>query len=360
MTEENYLMWLTRIDGIGIKKSQILLNNFEKAENVWKASARLLQTIPALTEKNIHSIVKSRNDKLLHRYILELERKNIQFISRKSADYPKRLRHIFDAPLGLYVLGNMPNQDCVHVSIIGSRESTEYGRKVAYNLSQELVDQNCVIVSGMARGIDSEAHRGTVDIKGMTIAVLGCGVDVCYPTENYILKERILEHGCIISEFPPGTIPHSNNFPARNRIISGLSDAVVVVEAAKKSGTFITVDQALDQGKEVLAVPGNITSWFSEGTNLLISEGAKIVTRGADVLDALGIIKNYAQVPSNQNSLASDEKLIYDCIGFEPVALDSIISTTNKTFSEVNYILVLLEINGLIQKIQGQRYIRSL
>lgn len=360
MTEENYLMWLTRIEGIGQKKLQLLLDNFKTAMNIWTASQKSLETVRGLTEKNIYSIMQHRNEKLLHEYMLELEQKKIRFISKSNEQYPTRLKFIYDPPLGLYISGNMPSQDRIHVSIIGSRKSTEYGRRAAYNLSKELVGCNAVIVSGMARGIDSQAHQATVDANGTTIAVLGCGLDICYPPENFRLKERILEQGCVISEFPPGTRPLPSHFPIRNRIMSGLSDAVVVVEASKRSGTFITVNQALDQGREVLAVPGNITSWLSEGTNQLISEGAKIVTRGSDVLDALGIIRNYAENPTKQNALAPEEKLIYDCIGFEPVSLDSILATTNKNFSEVNYILVLLEMNGLIQKVQGQRYIRCL
>ena len=361
MNDEHFLMWLTRIDGIGNKKLRLLLENFDTAKDIWTAPKNVLESIQGLTSNNIYNIIKSRDETLMDSYISEMEKKNIRFISLYNRNYPPLLQMIPDPPIGIYILGNYPLKDEIFVSIIGSRKCTEYGRTSAYRLAKDLAAKDVVIVSGLAKGIDAMAHQGAVDAGGVTIAVLGCGVDICYPLENHKLRSKILERGCLISEFPPATEPHPSYFPLRNRIISGLSRAVVVAEATRKSGTSITVGQALDQGREVLAIPGKITSKWSEGTNDLIQQGAGLVSSAQDVLDALGIFQSISKKSELQNleSLAPDEKLVYDCISFNPITIDEIITVTGSNLPAVNYILVLLEIKGRIKKLQGQRYVRS-
>lgn len=360
MNDEYYLMWLTRIEGIGLKKAELLLENFDSAREVWFAPERLLQTVEGLSAQNIGCIIRSRDERILYAQMDELEKKRIRFISRKNKEYPKLLKDIYDPPIGIYVMGLLPDENKITVSVIGSRRCTEYGRTAAYEISKDLAARGVVIVSGMAKGIDGVSHQGAVDANGQTVAVLGCGVDICYPAENRALREKILTHGCLVSEFPPQTEPLPAHFPLRNRIISGMGRALLVIEAAKKSGTLITVDQALEQGREVLAVPGLITGKFSEGTNDLIKNGAGIVTNYRDVFDALGIFKSENEnEKSEEILLAPDEKLVYDCISRNPVSVDEIASTVNKDSKSINYLLLMLEIKGCIKKLAGNRYARS-
>jgi len=243
------------------------------------------------------------------------------------------------------------------ISMVGSRKCTEYGLSVAYRFSSELARAGLVIVSGMARGVDSMSHRGALDAGGITAAVLGCGADVCYPPENKVLMRRIQERGCIISEYPPGTKPALGYFPSRNRIISGMSRATVVVEAGRKSGTLITVDQALNEGREVMAVPGNITSKLSEGTNRLIRQGATPVTSSDDILEQLGLTVDLP-IENTECALAPAEKLVYDCIGLDPTAIENIYDRLSSQPGELNYVLTLLEMRKLIRRLPGQRVVR--
>ena len=213
----------------------------------------------------------------------------IEEISIKNNEYPNQLKNIYDPPAKLYVLGNRSILNQKNFAIVGSRKATEYGKKVAMQISKELSENGLNIVSGLARGIDSYAHLGAIYAKGKTTAVLGSGIDIIYPKENFFLAEKIINTGgAIISEYPIGTKPMKINFPARNRIISGISEGLLVVEAKKKSGTLITVDFALEQGKEVFAVPGDINREQSEGCNLLIKDGANVVTSSQDIIYVIG------------------------------------------------------------------------
>jgi DNA processing protein len=220
----------------------------------------------------------------------------------------------------------------------------------------------------MAKGIDSMAHRGALEGGGPTVAVLGCGVDICYPAESRGLREDIIHNGCVVSEYPPGTTPIPAYFPARNRIISGFSQVIVVVEAAKKSGTWTTVDQALDQGRVVMAVPGSVLSKMSEGTNMLIREGAAPALTHEDILQMLGLSpllpetqKTAQKQPETAgNALAPEEKVVYDSLTFEPVAFDQLAVSTQIPVSSLHYICTMLELKGFIKKIPGMRYIKNI
>ena len=226
-------------------------------------------------------------------------------------------------------------------------------------ISQPLAKEGIVIVSGMARGIDSMAHKGALECGSITIAVLGSGADICYPAENNRLKEEIEKTGCIISEYAPNVSPNKAFFPARNRIISGMSKAVVVIEAAKKSGTLITVSQAAEQGREVLAVPGNITSKLSEGTNALIRDGATPVLDYTDILYALGIEPKEEKTIINKKDLTPMEKELYSVMSHEPITIDILIEKTKKDLGTILLTLTQLEIMGLTKKLHGSRYIKN-
>ena len=358
MSIDVYNIWLSLITGIGPRKQSILINKFESARAVYEASFKQLITAPNLSEANVQAILDSRGLQAAERVIEASDKKGIRIITITDTDYPSLLKQIHDPPVILYVKGVLTDDSLKKVGIIGSRHCSEYGRIITLEISKRLSEHKIVTVSGMARGVDSVAHWGAIKAGGYTIAVLGCGVDICYPPENNDLMEQIVCQGCLMSEYPPGTQPVPGNFPARNRIISGLSHVLVVTEAAKRSGTLITVNQALEQGREVMAVPGNINSRLSDGPNELIRDGAGIVTSFQDILHTLKIS---AKENVNENALedlAPDEKLVYDCITFQTESFESIVDKCGLDAQTVNYILTMLELKGYLLKMPGQRYSR--
>lgn len=362
--DEFYLMWLSRIEGIGIHRVRHLLNHFHEPAQIWLAPREELLNVKGISPKNVDSILSARKEEQLDNWIGELEEKNIQFISILNPKYPKLLKEIYDPPTGIYLKGTFPDDGIDKVSIVGARRCSQYGANVAYKLSKDLAKGNIVVVSGMARGIDSMAHKGILQGGGQTIAVLGSGVDICYPAENKELMEKIIENGCVISEFPPGFTAAPKNFPLRNRIISGLSKITIVIEAAKRSGTLITADQALENGRDVFVIPGNITSALSEGTNELIKQGCPIITSFEDVLFELGITYNKNEkekfVEKVSQMLQGEEKAVYDRIGMEPVNAEDIARVLNKAIQDIQYSLSLLELSGHIKKLPQAGYIREL
>lgn len=360
--EEFYMMWLSRIEGIGIQKVKRLLDAFGSPIAIWDASISDLLDVKGLGQVNVERIIASKQMEQLEKWEKELKQKNIQFISILNPSYPRLLKEIYDPPIGIYVKGHLPEDDIQKISIVGARRCSQYGANVAYQLSKDLGKVNISVISGMARGIDSMAHKGVLDGGGKTIAVLGCGVDICYPSENRNLMERIIENGCVLSEFPPGYPPSPQNFPVRNRIISGLSSMTIVIEAAKRSGTLITADQALENGRDVFVVPGNVTSALSAGTNDLIKQGCPIITNYEDVLFELGITytENETEKYKQQmtQSLDSQEKEVFDCLKQEPVCAEDIARKLKWSIQDVQYILSILELSGYIQKMPQAGYIK--
>jgi len=291
-----------------------------------------------------------------------------QYISSGDPAYPALLSHISDPPEGLWFRGEFPSDDMPKAAIIGSRACSEYGISVATLLARDLAKQGVAVISGMARGIDAAAHKAAIEAGGKTIAVLGSGVDVCYPPEHDQLMEQIINNGVIISEYPPGTKPERYFFPQRNRIISGLSNCIVVVEAAEKSGTSVTVGQALEQGRDVFAVPGSIYSRLSKGTNELIKMGAIPATCADDILRELKSRSWHktnceAEVSDEAENIiakniAPEEKLVYDCVGLEGAHVDEIIGKSGLPAATVQYLLVKLEIAGYVKRLAGGRFAR--
>jgi len=283
-----------------------------------------------------------------------------RFISYKNANYPKRLKDIVDAPLGIFTVGQLPKPDTPAVAIVGARDSTQYGRQAAEMLAGELAKAGVIIVSGMARGLDAKAHGAALEASGETCAVLPCGIDICYPAENHKLHKQIADKGCLVTEYFPGFRPQKWSFPARNRIIAGMADVLVVIEAGVKSGTLTTVDHALAQGKEVFAVPGRITDKKSAGTNELIKQGAHMLTSSSDVLLALKIGHDDTpdEIPQ-KISLATEEALVYACINYDPASVDYILYKTGLNIADANRILLNMELAGYIKKLPGQRYIKT-
>ncbi len=363
MGEELYIMWLSRVKGMTGKKLDALMQCFSSAQAVFLADGHKLMSTGFLDSQTVNHILAAQDKGLLEAYAQELDETGIRFISKFHSDYPKDLRHIQHPPMGLYLLGCLPDEQLPRIGVVGARRCSEYGLTASHKLSKALAAHGVVIVSGMARGIDSQSHLGALEGNGFTIAVLGCGVDVCYPPENRALREEIIKNGCLVSEYPPKTKPIPAYFPARNRIISGLSRAIIVVEAAKVSGTSITVDEALEQGRDVFAVPGNITSKLSEGTNTLIKQGAIPVSNFEDVLDNLGI--PYAkEEPLGQmqgqkvKDLRPMERLVYNCVTEEGIALDAVLEQTGLPIAQINATLLILEVADLVKMLPGQRVMK--
>jgi len=366
MHDDIYMLWLSSlVHHIGSRKLNFLLERFGSASAIFKAPLAELQEAMPLAHNAFGQISKHRNLEYIEALLTKMENFGIAYVSRNNVRFPSLLKEIPDPPIGIFFIGVLPADNTEKVAIIGSRRCSEYGLLTARLLAQPLAAAGVVVVSGMARGVDSMAHRGALMGNGITIAVLGCGVDICYPSENKQLKEEIIKRGCVISEYPPGVRPAPAFFPARNRIISGLCRGVVVTEAGIKSGTLITVDQAQEQGREVLAVPGNISSKLSQGTNQLIRDGAFPVSDHQDIINALGIILAPAQQEPEkikQNSkfnLAPDEKRVYDSLSLEPISFDMLANVTSIDIGKLHLICVGLELKGLARKLSGSRYIKN-
>lgn len=286
MEEIRYWIWLSRIEKLGSIKAQKLLEKYKTPQNIWNAQKEDLLKTEGIGEETVKQILKEEYRLNLDKYEKYMQENNIELIHIYDKDYPEKLNKVYDKPIVLYIKGDRTILNKFSLAVIGCREHTKYGEIVAKNISTQIAKSNIITVSGLAKGIDSIAHRETLKVHGKTIAVIGSGLDNIYPSENINLANEIIKNGgAVISEYVIGTKPQKMNFPARNRIISGLSNGVVVIEAKKKSGTMITVDFALEQGKEVFAVPGNILSPNSEGTNELIKQGAKMVTGIEDILE---------------------------------------------------------------------------
>lgn len=285
--EEKYFsIWISLINNLGMKQYKKLIKYFGAKKNLWNAKKSDILKINGINEKLADLITNKEIKKDILRHYKYMEENSIDIISIEDVRYPDLLRNISSPPLNLYIKGNKDILGNISIGIVGCRDATNYGRKVAFDFAYNLAENKINIVSGLARGIDSYAHLGALKANGITIAVLGNGLDMVYPSENKNLAKDILElNGAIISEFPLGTPPKKENFPRRNRIISGLCNGVLVVEAKKQSGTTITIDFALEQGRDVFVIPGNIYSVNSYGTNDIIKQGGKLVTEWNEIIE---------------------------------------------------------------------------
>ncbi len=338
-----------------------LVERFGSPRAAWMASGEDLVARGGFEPRAAAYLVRCRSELDLQAEVARLQELNITYITSDEKGYPHLLRVIFDPPPGLFIRGSLPPAGEQAVAVVGSRRPTPYGVTVAEKLAGELARAGVTVVSGMARGIDSAAHRGALEAGGRTVAVLGCGVDVVYPRENRRLMEDIIEAGAVISEFPPGSPPEAWHFPVRNRIISGLCRATVVVEAAERSGALITADLALEQGRDVMAVPGPVTSPQSRGPNQLIKQGARLVESVEDILEELGITRlfpaKHLQAPV-MPGLTADEEAVYRVLSGDPVAVDIIIENTGLATQQVLSALMFLEVKGLARQFPGRLYAR--
>ena len=395
------LIHLNMIQGVGLKTVQLL-------RNVFGSAARTLQATPDELEQ-IDQLSPAMCDLLKHKPIqypiereLELIREyDCQVVTLYDDVYPQYLKEIDTPPLVLYIRGKLTPEDSLSLSVVGSRDAKDYGRKVSYRLSYQLAQRGLTVVSGLAKGIDTSAHRGALEAGGRTIAVMGNGLSFIYPATNSDLAEKITESGALISEFPMGAKPKPRNFPRRNRIISGLTLGTVVVEASNRSGALITARLAGEQGREVFAVPGEIFSELSTGTHKLINNGAKLINTVDDLLNELpsyALNRIQSDVPTSQTpgvgtessqespveksdpkpaaiqppteaqqpiqsapppGLTPDERTIFDAIEDPSSHIDTIVRTTQLPIGQVSSVLLMLELKGIIQQLPGKQFAKS-
>lgn len=361
MLEKEYLMWLKNVKGIGNKSLEKLINYFGSAEEVFRVSAGNLLKFKGINQDALHNIIENRDPAKLRDYLVKMRKYNIEIIDKENSEYPENLKQIYDPPFILYKKGCILEEDINAVAIVGSRRATPYGKWVAYKLAGELVKKGITVISGMAYGVDTAAHKGALEQGGRTLAILGCGLDTCYPKSNYNLMLEIEKHGAVISEYGLGIEPKPTNFPARNRIISGMAKGVIVVEASIKSGSLITAEQALEQGREVFAIPGNINSNLSKGTNKLIQEGAKLVTSIEDVFEELNIEITESLKEKQEKDciqLSETESQIYHAIQKnQPIQMDLLLQQLKLGMDKIGGIITILQLKGLVDQLPGKMLI---
>ena len=361
MDNRLYYLKFSQIKGIGPVRLKMLVTYFGNLKKAWEAEPSEWGKALGGYAKVSEEFSETREKLNIKEYDEQLLSMGIEYTTIEDVHYPSLLKQIHDPPFILFYKGIL-KKHTLNIAIVGSRICSNYGKEVTKYLASKLAEEGVNVVSGMARGIDSHAHLGTLATGGYTTAVLGSGLDVIYPPENKGMFNKIIQDGLVISEFPPGMPPEAANFPARNRIISGLSQGVIVVEAAIKSGSLITADFALEQGRDVFAVPGNITSKNSKGTNNLIKQGAKIVTDVDSVLEEYAdswSINNETGLHNRKINLNDKEEMILNLINDEPVEIEFLCIKTGLKSDELNSLLTLLEVKGLINQICGKKIIRT-
>ncbi len=362
MDDLHYWLALNFLTDIGPVTARRLLSACGGPGNIFRMSFEELRKIEGVGEHRARSITGFNRWEAVRREAGNIAERRMTVLTINDDGYPAPLRAVQDAPLVLYMKGDFRDVDKYAVSVVGSRRATAYGIEVAERISYRLASKGLTVVSGMARGIDTASHRGALKAGGRTVAVMGSGLDVPYPPSNRGLMNAVAGSGAVISEFPLGTLPNKENFPRRNRIISALSLGVIVVEATLDSGSLITVAYALEQGREVFAVPGNVTSRNSRGTNDLIRKGARLVESAEDVIDELepqikGILRedrlNDEEILS---AMTEDEKALCSYLSTGPKHIDSITRETDTSTAKALSILLGLELKGIVRQTEGKHF----
>lgn len=359
------LLELYTIPGIGPARMRMLIRHFGSPESVLKAPVSALKRVKGLDLQTIDRFTGHRDLTFVNRQLHLLEKHDVRLISYWDAPYPTRLKRIYDAPVLLYFKGRQEILESPGLAVVGTREPTYYGKQMTERFVKELCEKGMTIISGLARGVDTIAHRTVLNMNGGTIAVLGGGIDWIYPRENGALAEAITENGGLLSEYPMGIKPEAMNFPKRNRIISGLSLGVLITEAGMKSGALITAFNALEQNREVFAIPGPITSEYSRGTNQIIKEGAKLVQHIDDITEELtGQISLFNQTAEKKQvfepELGTREKAVYLTLKEGAVYIDKIAETAGMNTAEALTILLNLELDGLVRQLPGKMFSKAM
>jgi len=363
--EKEYAVWLAlgRVKGLGCAGFKKLAEHFSDLRGVFSASEEELAQVPGLDRGAVEGLLNFSEWSEVEEELDRALEAGMSILSFQDPGYPARLRMISDPPPVLYVKGEICRQDEKAVAVVGSRSASDYGRRITQELCRDLASLGFTVVSGMARGIDGKAHEAALSAGGRTIAVLGCGVDVVYPPEHDRLYQKIAEKGAVLSELPMGTPPFSFNFPSRNRLISGLSLGVVVVEATEKSGSLITAGLALEQGREVFAVPGEAGASRSRGTHRLIRQGAKLVETIRDIMEEIapqmmgpaGLAQKLSS-SSLPPHIGPEARKIFELVLEQPLHIDELIEQSRLSPARVSEILLDLEIQGLMQQLPGKRF----
>ncbi len=355
--------WLGDIEKLSDRKKIRLSREFRQLEELYNMKEKDVRNLEKLLPKEVEGILEAQKISLeeVAERLKTQEKKGIHRILHGENSYPEKLTNISDPPFSLYVKGHLPDPKKPAVSIVGARKCTPYGEKMAMDYGEALSLAGAQIISGLALGIDGAGQRGALNGGGETFGVLGCGVDICYPREHIGLYMDIQKQGGIISEFPVGSKPLAYNFPRRNRIISGLSDVVLIIEAKEKSGSLITADQALEQGRDVYALPGPVDSPLSRGCHLLIKQGAGILLSPKELIEELNIEIVPVRKDSEQNkkNLESAENMVYSCVGLFPKNVTQLMESTSLESNELLEILSKLQIRGFIKEISKNYYVRT-
>ncbi|MBA7694463.1 hypothetical protein ES703_103074 [subsurface metagenome] len=352
-----YWVGFSLIPGIGRVKLTQLENYFGNLGKAWEAAPADLKHA-GLDSHSIHAIISWQPKLSLEAEMEKLDRYGVKVFTCHDPHYPSRLKEIYDYPPVLYVRGSLLPEDEWCLAVVGTRRATVYGRQVTEEIVADLAQSKITIVSGLAKGIDSIAHRSALDVGGRSIAVFGCGLDIVYPSENAELARQIIRQGALISEYPLGTKPKAENFPRRNRIMSGLSLGVLIIEADKSSGAMITAHLALEQNREVFAIPGSILSPASRGTNHLIQEGAKLVRDYTDILEELNLTAVAHQIEMKEIIPASDtESLLLKKLSAEPTHIDEVCRLSGLPISTVSSTLAMMELKGLVKQVGTMSYV---
>ena len=357
MNDKRYWVGFNLVKGIGAVRLQALCNHFGDLALAWQAPADALQAA-GLSPKLAERVAQVRAGVDLDKYLTKVMAQGIEILTWDDELYPPRLKEIDQPPPVLYVRGALTTEDSWAVAVVGTRRVSAYGRQVAEEIASFLAANGVTVVSGLARGVDAIAHQSALKAGGRTIAVLGCGVDRIYPPEHVQLAEKMMASGALISDYAPGTPPDASNFPPRNRIISGLSMATVVVEAGETSGALITAQFAIDQGREVFAVPGNILAPQSKGTNRLIAQGARPMLSVRDLLDVLNLTRVTEQ-RLVRKALPTDEteSKLMSVLTHEPLHMDEIRNQTGLPIERVSATLVMMELKGMVRQVGGLNYV---
>lgn len=357
MDEKKYWVGFNLIKGIGAVRMQGLVAYFGDLESAWKADPAEL-TEAGLGAKLVEKVIGARTQVDLEQVWAKIEAQGIKILTWADENYPSRLREIDQPPPVLYIRGEYLDDDLFAVALVGTRKVTPYGRQVTEEIASFLAANGISVISGLARGVDAIAHQTALKAGGRTIAILGSGVDKIYPPEHRGLAEQMMGRGAIISDYAVGTPPDASNFPPRNRIISGLSLAVVVIEAAETSGALITAEFAAEQGREVFAVPGSIYAPQSKGTNRLIQKGAQPLLTPADLMQALDLTRMDSQKTARK-ILPTDETeaRLLNVLSSEPLHVDDIRSRADLPIEKVSAALVLMELKGMVKQVGGMNYV---
>lgn len=355
--DKRYWVGFNLVKGIGAVRLQALMDHFGDLELAWQSPVDALQAA-GLSPKLAERVSQVRSSVDLEKYMAHVAAQGISILTWNDDLYPPRLKEIDQPPPVLYVRGALTTEDAWAVAVVGTRRVSAYGRQVTEELASFLAANGVTVVSGLARGVDAIAHQSALKAGGRTLAVLGCGVDRVYPPEHQQLAEKMMSSGAIVSDYAPGTPPDASNFPPRNRIISGLSTATVVVEAGDTSGALITAQFAVDQGREVFAVPGNILAPQSKGTNRLIAQGARPMLSARDLLDILNLTRVTEQRQVRKVLPADEvEASLLNVLTHEPLHVDEIRSQTGLPIERVSATLTMMELKGLVRQTGGMNFV---